>query len=188
MRKEAILGDSIFVIHEFLSPEECECFIEESEAQGYEDAPITTARGPVLRKDIRNNNRVMVDDPDLAASLFQRAKPILPPRLGQWEILGFNERWRYYRYDPGQRFNRHYDGSFFRRHGEQSLLTFMIYLNAGFTGGATEFYHPNDQLKASVTPQQGMALVFIHEQLHEGTAVESGRKYVLRTDVMYVRR
>jgi hypothetical protein len=32
-----------------------------------------------------------------------------------------------------------------------------------------------------------MALVFVHEQLHEGAAVESGRKYVLRTDVMYVR-
>jgi hypothetical protein len=30
-----------------------------------------------------------------------------------------------------------------------------------------------------------MALIFVHDQLHEGAAVVSGRKYVLRTDVMY---
>jgi hypothetical protein len=30
-----------------------------------------------------------------------------------------------------------------------------------------------------------MALLFQHEVLHEGCAVESGVKYVLRTDVMY---
>jgi len=31
-----------------------------------------------------------------------------------------------------------------------------------------------------------MALVFVHQQLHEGASVLNGRKYVLRTDVMYV--
>jgi hypothetical protein len=30
-----------------------------------------------------------------------------------------------------------------------------------------------------------MALVFVHQQLHEGASVGTGRKYVLRTDVMY---
>ena len=30
-----------------------------------------------------------------------------------------------------------------------------------------------------------MALVFAHLQLHEGAPVLDGRKYVLRTDVMY---
>jgi len=33
-----------------------------------------------------------------------------------------------------------------------------------------------------------MALVFIHRQLHEGAPVIQGRKYVLRTDVMYVQQ
>ena len=31
----------------------------------------------------------------------------------------------------------------------------------------------------------GMALGFVHVQLHEGAPVASGRRYVLRTDVMY---
>jgi hypothetical protein len=33
-----------------------------------------------------------------------------------------------------------------------------------------------------------MALVFLHLQLHEGAPVVEGRKYVLRTDVMYALR
>jgi len=34
-------------------------------------------------------------------------------------------------------------------------------------------------------PERGKALVFYHRQVHEGTPVVRGRKYVLRTDVMY---
>jgi hypothetical protein len=34
-------------------------------------------------------------------------------------------------------------------------------------------------------PERGTALVFVHHQLHEGASVRSGRKCVLRTDVMY---
>jgi hypothetical protein len=30
-----------------------------------------------------------------------------------------------------------------------------------------------------------MALIFEHQLLHEGAAVTQGRKYVLRSDVMY---
>ena len=36
-----------------------------------------------------------------------------------------------------------------------------------------------------MTPERGKALVFYHRQLHEGMPVVRGRKYVLRTDVMY---
>ena len=69
--------------------------------------------------------------------------------------------------------------------GERSQLTVMVYLNDDFTGGATRFYHLDRTVRLSVQPERGTALVFVHRQLHEGSAVESGRKYVLRTDVMY---
>ena len=64
--------------------------------------------------------------------------------------------------------------------GEQSMLTFMLYLNGGFEGGATSF-----QGGLSIKPEAGMILVFRHALYHEGAAVVSGRKYVLRSDVMF---
>jgi prolyl 4-hydroxylase len=185
MRKESIIDDSVFVIHNFLSPEECEQYIQLSEQLGFDDAPITTSQGFVMRKDVRNNDRVIVDDVTLAQSLWERAEPFLPPTILYWESCGFNERFRYYRYDVGHKFAPHYDGYFERDTGERSRLTFMIYLNEGFQGGETKFYIGSD--KFIITPETGKALVFQHKLLHEGAPIEKGRKYVLRTDVMYRR-
>ena len=88
----------------------------------------------------------------------------------------------------------------------------MLYLNDGggcdFTGGETNFLLPGPRRsggghkvghkdrskkgentggysKTSVVPCTGDALVFSHELLHEGAAVVTGRKYCVRTDVMY---
>ena len=61
----------------------------------------------------------------------------------------------------------------------------MVYLNADFEGGETKFYDDWGNLTVAVKPEPGMALVFEHEQLHEGAPVTAGRKYVIRTDVMY---
>ena len=57
----------------------------------------------------------------------------------------------------------------------------MIYLNDDFAGGETNFG------ETCIKPETGMALVFEHDLLHEGCAVMKGRKYVLRSDVMYGR-
>lgn len=187
MEKQLFNGDDVFVIHQFLSPQECEHYIARSEEIGYEEAPITTSVGMVMNKDVRDNHRVMIDDQALSAELWGRAQPFLPPRIGRWEALGFNERWRCYRYDPGERFAPHYDGCFERNVSERSQLTFMIYLNDGFEGGETHFYRAGGSPWLSVKPEAGKALVFIHQQLHEGAPVLTGRKYVLRSDVMYRR-
>ena len=61
----------------------------------------------------------------------------------------------------------------------------MIYLNDDFTGGETKFDDSDERLQVTVIPKRGMALAFAHMQLHEGAPVISGRKYVMRTDVMY---
>ena len=85
----------------------------------------------------------------------------------------------FYRYDVGQQFDWHYDGCYERPNGERSWLTFMIYLNGDFDGGQTAFEN------AAVEPDTGMALFFVHQVLHKGQPVTNGRKYVLRSDVMY---
>lgn len=185
MESEYLDGRKTFVIRHFLSPEECARFIERSEQTGYADAPITTAAGFLMRKDIRDNARVMMDDPDLAAEWWHRAKDLLVPEWFGWQLAGLNERFRYYRYDVGQRFARHTDGYFERNPLERSHFTFMVYLNDGFEGGETAFHENRASLL--VTPERGKALVFYHRQLHEGMPVRQGRKYVLRTDVMYRR-
>jgi prolyl 4-hydroxylase len=135
MRKEELDGFNIFVVHDFLSPEECEHFIRLTEERGYTDAPITTSFGPMIRKDVRNNERVMLDDFALARELWEKARPFVPSRLFEVDAVGLNERFRFYRYDVGQQFAQHMDGCFDRGHGERSELTFMVYLNDGFEGG-----------------------------------------------------
>ena len=155
--------------------------IARSEAIGFADAPITTSRGFVMRPDIRNNTRVMFDDVALAAALFDRIASVVPARLFGRHPCGVNERFRCYRYVPGQHFKPHYDGAFQRSPRERSELTFMIYLNAQCTGGVTAFL----DFAAVAVPEAGKALLFQHTMLHEGATVESGVKYVLRSDVMY---
>jgi prolyl 4-hydroxylase len=183
MEKEQLLDDTIFVLRGFLSPEECAQFIESTEAIGYSDAPITTSVGFVMRKDVRDNGRLMLDDAGLASRLFERARAFLVEEWFYWRLVGLNERFRYYRYDVGQRFAPHTDGYFERDNGERSHFTFMVYLNDGFRGGTTNFHSGRTPIR--VVPETGMALVFAHRQLHEGAPVEEGRKYVLRSDVMY---
>jgi predicted 2-oxoglutarate/Fe(II)-dependent dioxygenase YbiX len=191
MRRELLLDEDIFLIREFLTPGECAEHIRLSEDAGYDDAPITTGRGAVVRKDVRNNDRVMIDDPTLATELFARAEPFLPADFLNWMAVGLNERFRYYRYTTGQKFDWHFDGPFTRDTGESSKLTFMIYLNDGFLGGETVFNLKRHGVVRDtdpvlrVFPTAGTALVFRHDVLHTGAMVLDGVKYVIRTDVMY---
>lgn len=173
--------DNIFTIANVLTADECQAYITLTERAGYAAATINTNQGVELRPDIRNNARVILDDFKIAKNLWQRVSDQIPPVLEGRQALGLNERFRFYRYDVGQYFAPHYDGAFRRDNGEESLLTFMIYLNDNFEGGETNFG------EITIKPEMGMALVFEHHLLHEGCAVTKGRKYILRSDVMYGR-
>lgn len=189
MIKKNLLNNEIFTLDNILLPQECTEYINLTESIGYTDAPISTIRGFQMRLNIRNNQRVIIDDRQRAFDLWQRVSDYIPKTIGRWQAVGLNERFRFYRYDPGQRFAIHHDGSYRRPNGEESLLTFMIYLNEGFEGGETRFHlsprYYEELPNVSVVPVTGMALCFVHELVHEGVAVVQGRKYVLRSDVMY---
>jgi prolyl 4-hydroxylase len=170
----------VVTVTDLLGAKECQGWIDLAESIGFTSAPITTARGFVHRPEVRNNTRVMVDDTERAAALWERIREHVPARREHRDAVGLNERFRLYRYDPGEYFRWHFDGAFHRSDREASLLTLMIYLNDGFEGGDTEFadFGP-------VVPRRGLALLFQHAVFHQGAPVEKGRKYVLRTDVMY---
>ncbi len=187
MIKEELDPGKIFLLLDFLSNDECAALIRRSEGLTYEVGTV----GGVVAEGIRNNERVLVDDKTLADTLFQRAAPWLPPVIEHRHLVGFNERWRFYRYRPGQTFQPHRDGSYLSLETyEKSEVTFLIYLNDDMSGGETRFFADMDQVARrcpylTVKPTTGAALVFLHAIWHEGAVVESGEKYVLRTDVMY---
>jgi hypothetical protein len=175
------LTQNIFTISDVLSSTECQQLIDFTEAEGFDAATINAWDGPRLDREVRNNDRVIVDDLTLAEQVWNRVKAFVPGMLLGRQARGLNERFRFYRYAAGQKFSWHADGPFQRENGELSLLTFMIYLNDTYKGGATRFE------SLAVEGQRGMALVFEHGLIHEGGEVSKGLKYVLRSDVMYGR-
>lgn len=74
MFRENVNQDLVYAIHDFLSADECNEFIQMAEKLGFGDAPITTSEGPVMLKDVRNNSRAMKDDYEIAERLWLRAK------------------------------------------------------------------------------------------------------------------
>ena len=180
MPQKKQLAQYIFTVSDFLTADECGELIQLTETMGYTVAPVNTPGGaPTVVTSIRNNDRVMFDDADLAESLWLRVKPFCPEFYKGHSVVGLNERLRVYRYDRGHVFRWHADGSFRRKNGETSRLTFLVYLNDDFEGGETLFE------ELTIEPERGMALLFAHGYLHEGGEVFAGRKYVLRSDVMY---
>jgi prolyl 4-hydroxylase len=174
----------VWTILEVLSEAECDALIRRVDALKPEAAPVTTSRGMVMMPSVRNNERVMFDDAQLAATLFERVRETLPRDIDGRAPVGANERLRCYRYQEGQRFKPHFDGAFTRSAHEKSEVTLMVYLNDGFEGGETAFL----DLEQRVVPRRGMALLFTHCVLHEGCEVTRGVKYVVRSDVMYRER
>ena len=91
---------------------ECREAIAAAEAVGFE------AMGPRYPDDYRNNDRALLDDPELAARLFARLRPHLPEQWVQdgarWRVSGLNSRFRFCRYRDGQSFTRHRDGAWSR--------------------------------------------------------------------------
>ncbi len=187
MTREELDPGRIFLLHDFLSQDECAALIRRSEGLTYEVGTV----GGVVAEGIRNNERVLVDDTALSDTLFHRAAPWLPSVVEHRHLIRFNERWRFYRYRPGQTFQPHRDGSYMTLETyEKSEVTFLVYLNEDMVGGETQFFTDMDQVARrcpylTVKPTTGAALVFLHSIWHEGAVVRSGEKYVLRTDVMY---
>ncbi|MGZ3407402.1 MAG: 2OG-Fe(II) oxygenase [Polyangia bacterium] len=172
-------------VEDALPVELCDALVARIEAESPRVAPIMTGAGPVMRLDVRNNERVIFDDAPLAADLFARTRAFLPESLAGGTLVGYNERFRGYRYRGGQRFAPHFDGAYFRpdtpRGREGSQITALFYLNEGFTGGETKLL----DWDVVIEPKQGSIFFFEHAMLHEGCPVSAGTKYVLRSDAMY---
>lgn len=179
-----------YLLHNVFTPEECENLIKTSEQAGYSEALVHIGGGrQVLMKGYRDGSRVMIDDTEFVSRLLERISAHLPATFEDEKLLEINERMRFLRYDEGDQFQPHCDASYGRPdNSARTLITLQIYLNEDFEGGETTFL-PRRGDRATkcvpVVPKTGMILVFEHNILHEGSLVKGGRKYTIRTDVLY---
>ena len=194
------------LLHNVFSPNECQELIDRSEAKGFVQALVNTGgNSQQLMTDYRNSGRCILFDPSFADVIYQRISaaikgtqyedavahaPWIPLWKAQNYAVGCNERLSCLRYDVGHYFKPHFDGMYRRtegpRSGENSFVTVQLYLNEGFRGGATTFFNPkNEDRLVKVVPKTGSLLLFEHNLLHEGSELIAGRKYAMRTDIMY---
>ncbi|MEM7703363.1 MAG: 2OG-Fe(II) oxygenase [Pseudomonadota bacterium] len=182
------IDDLVKEVPEFLGPDECQRAIELAHGHVFHDATINQSSGAQLRPDVRNNERVIFDDPSLASKLWTKIEEHSRSMRFGSRAIGLNERFRVYRYQPDHFFDWHQDGTFGRDNGETSRFTLLICLNDAFEGGATSFrnrHSPYAFDEFSIALNVGKALLFFHPISHRGDVVTSGEKYMLRTDVMY---
>ena len=94
-------------VEKALPPDLCDALVARIEAEspvaGADHVPDGAGRSNTR---VRNNERVIFDDVALAADLFARTRDFLPPSVDGGTLVGYNERFRGYRYRDGQRSRR----------------------------------------------------------------------------------
>ncbi|XP_055880160.1 uncharacterized protein LOC106078906 [Biomphalaria glabrata] len=204
-------GDECFLLNSVLTLQECKQFIDDGEALGFNDILYShkdyrscqrlsfqsTELATHLWQRIQGHLKSVVIDQD-PHNLHIEGAPLL--MQGTWVPKGLNNIFRLARYKPGGHFAPHNDGYFVQSASVRSLQTFMVYLNSNFSGGSTNFIDPSQKLyKGSdgkycaeeknilcrIQPEEGQAIIFNHNRLHEGEKLNEGQKYILRTDIMY---
>eukprot|EP01083_Nonionella_stella_P034919 95465_1 len=131
---------------------------------------------------------------------------------GIWRPTHINEAIRFTRYRNGDFFKPHRDGGYTASNLSRSVYTIMIYLNDNrdFDGGDTVFYSLkkdkdsgdpsqadlflndndiSDAIEVSISPVQGMCVIFNHDVWHKGCQVQTANadkyKFILRSDIMF---
>jgi hypothetical protein len=89
----------LWVVNDIYSEQECANFVKFIESS----SPKLATNNPLYR----NQDRVIIDDPEMAQELFRRLKLHLPPKMGDLKLIRLNERLRMYRYKVGQSFTLH---------------------------------------------------------------------------------
>ncbi|KAJ3036461.1 hypothetical protein HDV00_002703 [Rhizophlyctis rosea] len=158
--------------------------------------PILASHDPQIATGI-DLSTVSADDPYMVGASYRM-------HGSHWHSIGLNDVWRMARYDPGGHFGPHRDGVLHVDVNLRSMKTLMLYLNGGqgeFEGGTTNFVEEqelfeddegkirarDDTILHRVSPTAGTCIIFNHALLHEGSALLSGQKYILRSEIMFSR-
>ncbi|KAB1210772.1 hypothetical protein CJ030_MR6G019837 [Morella rubra] len=196
----------LFTVQNFFTSAESEAFINAAESIGFVNQG---SLGPTKGEAYRDNDRISVNDPVLAETIWESGlkKLFSDIKIRGKVAVGLNPNIRFYRYKVGQRFGRHIDASVDLGEGKRTHYTLLIYLSGGFkpkaknylnsdtdsssellAGGETVFYSSRNVVVAEVAPTEGVALLHVHGEkclLHEARNVTKGVKYVFRSDVAF---
>jgi hypothetical protein len=210
-RRDISTVPGAFQLLDVLSSDECAQLISLTESLGYlADAAVSLPRS--IR---HNHNATWVTDDVTTDIIWQRCRAQFrsDDDFDGKQALGINSRFRFYRYGEGDYFAAHSDGSWPGSRvvdGELitnafddrwSQLTFLLFLSEDYLGGATQFYvdsqdaaRPARELegarKVDIRTPLGGALCFPHGMhplhcLHSSKAIQSGLKYIIRSDVLF---
>lgn len=163
----------------------CQQHIDAAEKRGFEQSLVGEAQ--VLDTRIRKNSRSTYFSKTQSEMLTKQLTLLdLVPELKGYTFSRVGDFFRVYKYEPEEYFKPHKDGSV-EIDNEVSLITLLIYLN-DTDGGDTvimPYGKSQDWAYKRFTPKCGDALMFEHNIWHSGEPVNSGFKYVLRTDLFY---
>lgn len=184
------------ILENVFTRKECQKIIEKTESIGFGSLG-KGATGAAYR----GNRRLQLDDSDgkLGEEIWRRIKQFIPetdnlPDEGDFHFLSMNSRYRFAKYFPGEGFALHVDKPTIFSTDKCSILTVNIYLNdlTPEQGGRTRFFEKMLGGKPIAFAGGNAGSVAIFKQavapftpIHDGEKVQSGIKYLMRTDVVY---
>jgi hypothetical protein len=170
----------------FLSHKECQAWIE----------MLDRPSAQLLSNSMRVCRRITLTDEQAAKLLFDRALSTFP-KLHQlmsdeygntWKPSGLGHIIRVCGYEAGGKFEKHVDDELQLNWEQCGLATFMVYLNSvpWEHEGATRFFNERGEVVRRIQPSEGTAICFpVHNVVHDGQPLLHGKKYILRTSVIY---
>lgn len=166
----------------FISDQEAKYILEKS-AKHFEDSIVISGVDTNIRKS--KTCWLTKDDPNIK-KIIQRVCDIHGYSIQNAEDL------QVVKYDKNGYYNEHHDSCCddndkcieFNERGGNRLVTMVIYLNDGFSGGATRFVNLNKDIK----PEKYSGILFHpmnkkgdkchHNSLHAGLPIDNGNKYI----------
>ncbi len=176
-------GLDIFIVHGFMTPEECDALTGLIDADVKPSQIFRSTADPEYRTSLTCN---LPRAEALVLEVEQRMADLLGVPLEQSETLQGQ------RYTPGQQFKAHHDyftggksySEAVAKEGGQRTWTAMVFLNEPEAGGSTRF----ERAGVEVPPRTGTLLTWNNMgrdglpnrfTRHEGSRVEAGAKHVL---------
>ena len=142
---------------------------------------ILTVQGVKSHHDEDDGHHVGKEKPSRLPWVAARIRPYVRTfRPGSLRTHSVDEWMKLYRLQAGRgAVIPHQDRDFDGPDGSRALYSILVYLNDDYAGGETVFNGKTPAPHAGV----GGGLLFRHDILHEGLVVQSGEKFVLKTDL-----